>query len=55
MGWFVREAECEHSSGEERTFYSIEPDFGPKHEPHPDCWCHPDIDSDDVVIHNAAN
>jgi hypothetical protein len=56
MGWVVRQVECERGD-EERTFYSVEPDFGPTHEPHPHCWCEPEVDTecDNVVIHREVH
>jgi hypothetical protein len=56
MGWVVREAECQRGD-EERTFYNVEPTYGPQHEPHSDCWCEPDIDHehDSLIIHREVH
>lgn len=55
MSWACVEAECEHAgTGEERTFYNVIPCWGPKHEPHPDCWCEPEQDGG-LVIHREVH
>jgi hypothetical protein len=55
MGWQCIEAEAERAE-EERTFYNVVPDYGPKHDLHPDCWCEPEIDHefDSIVVHREV-
>ena len=57
MSWYIKEVDCEHPVTGEKTFINVIPDFGRKHEPHPDCWCNPERDQNDetLLIHNTSN
>ena len=53
--WKVEIAECENpTTGEEKIFINVIPDFGLTHHPHPDCWCEPQAD-EGVLIHKQQH
>ena len=52
--WEAFLADCVDPNGREVEIANVCPLYGPKHEPHPDCWCEPNFD-DGVLVHNEVH
>lgn len=55
-GWEVVTVDAEDiDTGLLFEIVNVIPAFGPRHEPSPDCWCHPAVSPGGLIVHEVMH